>query len=684
MNSLKVFAFICILLLTLTPNLYAQEWRWEADHSFLNPRINVEVRGIFPSYGPTALYDLDNNGVLELVSPRGNGFIVFEQSGEFPEITWSLTQDNCFEDVGIDFNGFFPSNFVMGNLDGDDFPEIIVYEVARPMGVPPELRVYHNQGGENDPDWVRRDELLTDLIGNLNEEEFVIPSFCDWDGDEDQDLLIAYERVHRYELNGENGMDSLGVVFQNIQCSMGFEIADFNNDNLFDVVTSSIGMMAPDYSEIFLNLGNEDEEEWSEPYTLNQYRMEHPIPIDINGDGRMDLMNGGRFILNTNEDELQQMWERPSYLVVRLDKFSTAWDFDGDGELELLKGTDLSSGAGQLIRLDLLSQTERGWQDMNTLNIELVSDVMNWKEYDNTTIADIFNNGNICLVSSFRDPWTDPPTHGILTFEYILDDEGWRFEEHSDYFDSVLNPDISFQAPSFVDLDGDGDQDLAMLEGMHSDSLHAVFYEYQLNEGEPSWELRENWGADLGGLFLRALEFGDFDGDRDNDIVTLRLVLDNQTVPVLIQNVGNREQPEWTVVHHAFENEGPEFARRLLTWDVNGDGLDDILTENVCYLNRTPSSICTKFLTVTEFGLSAFPNPFNSKSRITYSLNQESFIKMTAHDLLGRQIQELHRGYSPAGRSDIIWESKSLSSGQYLIRLKSGYKERFCRIMLIK
>ncbi len=84
------------------------------------------------------------------------------------------------------------------------------------------------------------------------------------------------------------------------------------------------------------------------------------------------------------------------------------------------------------------------------------------------------------------------------------------------------------------------------------------------------------------------------------------------------------------------------------------------------------------------FGLEAFPNPFNNSTRLTLELKENTTVKITIYDLLGRQVAILADGNLPSGRHDIIWEAGDLPSGIYLCRVKAGDVSATEKITLLR
>ncbi|MDK9701051.1 MAG: T9SS type A sorting domain-containing protein [bacterium] len=66
-----------------------------------------------------------------------------------------------------------------------------------------------------------------------------------------------------------------------------------------------------------------------------------------------------------------------------------------------------------------------------------------------------------------------------------------------------------------------------------------------------------------------------------------------------------------------------------------------------------------------------FPNPFNNATMIRFSLPHPTDATIAVHDLTGREVATLARGWLPTGNNFLIWNPNQLSSGSYFIRLSS-------------
>ncbi len=70
--------------------------------------------------------------------------------------------------------------------------------------------------------------------------------------------------------------------------------------------------------------------------------------------------------------------------------------------------------------------------------------------------------------------------------------------------------------------------------------------------------------------------------------------------------------------------------------------------------------------------LSAFPNPFNPATAISFQLLSVSDVTLAAYDLLGREVAALFKGRLGAGVHTVRWDASPLSCGVYFIRLNAS------------
>ncbi|MFW9928526.1 MAG: T9SS type A sorting domain-containing protein [Candidatus Thorarchaeota archaeon] len=79
-----------------------------------------------------------------------------------------------------------------------------------------------------------------------------------------------------------------------------------------------------------------------------------------------------------------------------------------------------------------------------------------------------------------------------------------------------------------------------------------------------------------------------------------------------------------------------------------------------------------------------FPNPFNLKTTIDYSLLEESFVTIKIYDILGNEIATLRSEREPAGNYSINFNARNLPSGIYFYRMQAGSYISTKKFVLLK
>jgi len=92
----------------------------------------------------------------------------------------------------------------------------------------------------------------------------------------------------------------------------------------------------------------------------------------------------------------------------------------------------------------------------------------------------------------------------------------------------------------------------------------------------------------------------------------------------------------------------------------------------------------------SAFGLmGSFPNPFNPKTRIEYSMDTAGMATVQVFDVSGRLMRTLHEGQLDAGTHFSEWNGmddagQPMASGLYLIRFSSNEKSDMTKVVLAK
>jgi len=87
---------------------------------------------------------------------------------------------------------------------------------------------------------------------------------------------------------------------------------------------------------------------------------------------------------------------------------------------------------------------------------------------------------------------------------------------------------------------------------------------------------------------------------------------------------------------------------------------------------------------VTFSLLPAYPNPFNSATRISYSVAAAGRVQLVIYDLLGRQVGTLVDRTLAPGAYSATWDAGNLSSGIYFCKMEAGGFQQVQKLTLLK
>ena len=86
-----------------------------------------------------------------------------------------------------------------------------------------------------------------------------------------------------------------------------------------------------------------------------------------------------------------------------------------------------------------------------------------------------------------------------------------------------------------------------------------------------------------------------------------------------------------------------------------------------------------------SFGIvSAYPNPFNNVSHLSFNLTESGKVDLALFDLNGRRISDLYKGQSSAGVHTVAVDAVDLPSGMYVVRLSTVEGVSKYKLTLVK
>lgn len=254
---------------------------------------------------------------------------------------------------------------------------------------------------------------------------------------------------------------------------------------------------------------------------------------------------------------------------------------------------------------------------------------------------------------------------------------------------SGINIDAGVYArPVLIDFDLDGDLDLVL--GRFNGQIN-----YYRNVGSQS-----NYSFELVSDFFGGIDVGDnstpfiadYDNDNDFDLFTG----DRSGQIIHYRNDGSNSAPNWSLVTNEFivQNFGSETAPVLC--DIDNDTDPDLFVGNVkgglyFYRNSLVSDINDDPQNPVDFEItiSSFPNPFNDQTNIDVIIPKAGYTIINVYNLLGEKILTLNQSYLSKGKQSYKWSGrdwlgKELASGGYIVVVSNSGKIRSHKLLLLK
>ncbi len=112
---------------------------------------------------------------------------------------------------------------------------------------------------------------------------------------------------------------------------------------------------------------------------------------------------------------------------------------------------------------------------------------------------------------------------------------------------------------------------------------------------------------------------------------------------------------------------------------------------------REPGDIAWQVLAVNSVALPAprtvllapYPNPFNPRTTVVFTLARAGAARVTVHDAAGRRVATLVDGACAAGRTELVWNGRDVrgqqvASGTYFVRLETDDVHSAQRLTLVR
>ncbi len=79
-----------------------------------------------------------------------------------------------------------------------------------------------------------------------------------------------------------------------------------------------------------------------------------------------------------------------------------------------------------------------------------------------------------------------------------------------------------------------------------------------------------------------------------------------------------------------------------------------------------------------------YPNPFNQRSLVSFTIQLSGDIKLAVYDIAGREVAALAEGFFGAGAHHFVWDASAMPSGIYFVRLQAGDFNALRKMALVK
>lgn len=680
---IKIF---CVMILVLATLSYSQTFQMEINTI---PVTKEERQLLYPWNGglnslSPVMPDLDNDGDYDLLFTGGdNGRLhYYKNTSEGLTPVFTL-EDNQLNEV---YFGNRNSRMTMDDIDFDGDLDLIIGENYG------KLDYYRNDGNSTQPEFV----FVTDLFDSIDVGYQAAPTFADLNGDGLKDLLIgSYESGIQY-------------FIRNDSTSLRFTASDTLRDQSGAIINPDLDnhMIVPSFADIdddgdldlfvdytddvliyYNNTGSESVPQFTladASYIIPPDGMSYltPVFVDIDLDQDLDLFFGSNhgyvtfyrnegtaseadFILETNQIPLDYLdfgfYSSPFLLDIDSDEDKDLFVSNSSHELHYFENT------GTVL------QPEFTWITDHFEDIDDPARTQAWGDLDNDGDFDLL----FCGFSG-----------NFYHYMNIGDANSVDFDARGLLLDSLGNQMLG-DRPDLVDLDGDGDLDIAT--NIHYNTYDAILIYH--NVGTPdsmifvAGDTLRDESEEIISFFDGFFRFIDFDDDGMLDLI--------------IGHGGERIARYETINSlgiHPYRLLDSYFADvwidndRILPYltDIDGDSQIDLFFGRFrgglfYYHNITASNISSNSEnTITNYFLEQnYPNPFNPTTVIGYRLSAVSDVELSIYNLLGQKLVTLVSEKKNAGYHQVVWDASAYSSGVYVYTLKTSNGLMLTRKMLL-
>ena len=232
-----------------------------------------------------------------------------------------------------------------------------------------------------------------------------------------------------------------------------------------------------------------------------------------------------------------------------------------------------------------------------------------------------------------------------------------------------------------------GDPDGSCHTGVNYLTLTRGIPAHQINLGLPFWGKEFN-ASNINGTFTGSvadLRYNEIPGMINNgwtyhwdSIAYCPYLINDEQTKVLVYD--NPESIAYKC-EYAIERELGGVMIWALGYDVTSGGQELIqsIGENYLHTEMDP-----KDLSPSTFLLKAYPNPFNARINIDYSVDYNQDVLLEIFNTKGQKVSTLLNNEVPYGKHRIFWNATNNSTGIYFIKMTSGSITKNQKILYLK
>ncbi len=639
--------------------------------------------------------DLDADGDLDLVTGGYTGLHLFLNSGSGANPVFSAETGGYFAGLNVGSNPV-PD---LADVDADGDLDLVVG-----LSENGSVLLYTNTGTANAGLF---SQAAMQLIGDVG--LYAYPVFRDFDGDGDQDILAGRDS-HGFIYYQNVGTPAVGAWEPNNALFSGLgmdsywnspDLVDLNNDGLFDLVfgTASGPLL------YYVNTGSATTPVWQANTTLFGGVLDvggasSPVFFDFDADGDLDLISGSqlgniKFFRNTG-NQYGPAWVEDSAYFSTIDHSIYAavaiGDVNGDNLPDVIIG-DLNGA--------LYFHRNTGFGFQEEAGVLPAIALGGWSV---PRLLDMDFDGDLDLATG-----NEAGNLRYYNNQGTAQDPDWV--ETTGYFAAIdVGSDCS---PCFGDLDADGDWDL--LAGNISGNLQCY-----LQQGL-GWTANTTLFSGISTDQNAAPALVDLDHDGDLDLVlgdydgtfsywrNQQYSTDALNPPLNLQAViGEDVTLTWDAPAAGYSSPFEHYNVYLDGAPVaTTDGQSWVFTDllpGVAYqagvtaqyvAGESVPALVDILVTTNDdaiqipIDLQIWPNPCNPSATISFSLKSSAPVVMDICNQRGQKVRSLVDGTLPGGSHQVVWDGREshgepCSSGVYLARLITPGQHAARKLVLMK